>query len=416
MNKCLVSLLFLFSTVFVGKSQDLGYAREVISSLCSDEMAGRGYVEDGDAAAADYIKKQFELLNVQAFDYNYFQDFEFQVNTFPGTMELFMDGRKLVPGLHYIIDPASTGKSGDLKVLHLDSLGWDTLLSKPVKMYHLAAYSKMPVSSDKKFNERVSKVAFALFPLVVWVKPKLTWSVADYMVPGIQIDLVDSVAKDVPLKFRYTFESKFIKKHRSQNVLGLIHGTEDKEHYLVFTAHYDHLGKMGKEAVFRGANDNASGISMLLQMAKYFAENKPKCNVVFIAFAGEEAGLKGSEYYVQNPVFPLKSIRCLVNLDLLGTGEDGITVVNATEFPDLFEKLEKVNAENNYVTQIKKRGKAANSDHYYFSENGVPAFFIYTMGGIKAYHDVLDKPETLPLTDFADVFKLLRDFAVKISQ
>ncbi|MGE3824646.1 MAG: hypothetical protein AB7G44_10500 [Bacteroidia bacterium] len=56
------------------------------------------------------------------------------------------------------------------------------------------------------------------------------------------------------------------------------------------------------------------------------------------------------------------------------------------------------------------RGKAANSDHYYISENGVPAFFIYTMGGIKAYHDVYDKPETLPLTEFQDLFRLLTDF------
>jgi hypothetical protein len=90
--------------------------------------------------------------------------------------------------------------------------------------------------------------------------------------------------------------------------------------------------------------------------------------------------------------------------------------VNATEYPALFEILEKINSEKKYVAQIKKRGKAANSDHYYFSENGVPAFFLYTMGGIKAYHDVLDKPETLPLSDYEDVFKLLRDFAVKISQ
>ena len=401
---------------FCAQSQDMQYTRELISKLCSNEMAGRGYVEDGNAAAADYIKKEFERLNVQAFDYNYFQDFDFPVNTFPGAMELYMDGKKLIPGLHYIIDPSSTGKSGDLKVLNLDSLGWDTLLAKPVKMYSMAAFSKLPISSDKKFNERVSKLAFALFPMVVWVKPKLTWSVADYVLPGIQLDLVDSICSDVPLRFRYSFESKFIRKYRAQNVLGYIQGSEDKESCVVFTAHYDHLGKMGKETIFRGANDNASGTSMLLQLASYFSVNKPKCTMVFIAFAGEEAGLKGSDYFVQNPVFPLNSIKCLINMDLLGTGEEGVTVVNATEYPALFEILEKINSEKKYVAQIKKRGKAANSDHYYFSENGVPAFFLYTMGGIKAYHDVLDKPETLPLSDYEDVFKLLRDFAVKISQ
>jgi len=97
-------------------------------------------------------------------------------------------------------------------------------------------------------------------------------------------------------------------------------------------------------------------------------------------------------------------------MDLLGTGDDGIMVVNATVFKNQFEKLNTINQEKNYVKQIKQRGKAANSDHYWFSEKGVPCFFIYTMGGIQAYHDVYDKPETLPLTKFKELFELLIDF------
>ena len=60
--------------------------------------------------------------------------------------------------------------------------------------------------------------------------------------------------------------------------------------------------------------------------------------------------------------------------------------------------------------KIKSRGKAANSDHYFFTEAGVPAFFFYTLGGISAYHDVFDIAETLPLTEYEDVFKLFVDF------
>ena len=59
---------------------------------------------------------------------------------------------------------------------------------------------------------------------------------------------------------------------------------------------------------------------------------------------------------------------------------------------------------------MKARGKAANSDHYWFSEKGIPSFFVYTMGGIKAYHDIYDVSETLPLTEFEDCFRLFRDF------
>jgi hypothetical protein len=62
------------------------------------------------------------------------------------------------------------------------------------------------------------------------------------------------------------------------------------------------------------------------------------------------------------------------------------------------------------IVKINARGKAANSDHYFFTEKGVPAFFIYTLGGIKAYHDVFDRPETLPLNEYDDLFKLIIGF------
>ena len=94
----------------------------------------------------------------------------------------------------------------------------------------------------------------------------------------------------------------------------------------------------------------------------------------------------------------------------MGTGEEGITVVNATIFPKEFALLKQVNDQNHYLAKVASRGKAANSDHYWFSEKGVPAIFIYTMGGIKAYHDVFDVSKTLPLNEYNHLFKLLIDF------
>jgi hypothetical protein len=101
-------------------------------------------------------------------------------------------------------------------------------------------------------------------------------------------------------------------------------------------------------------------------------------------------------------------------LDLTGTGDEGITVVNATEFKKGFKILNEANAGNKYLPKIKSRGKAANSDHYYFSQRDVPSFFIYTNGGIKAYHDIYDISATLPLTEYEDLFRLLRDFVNRI--
>jgi len=76
--------------------------------------------------------------------------------------------------------------------------------------------------------------------------------------------------------------------------------------------------------------------------------------------------------------------------------------------------LIELNKANDFLPTVRKRGSAANSDHYHFTRKGVPAFFIYTNGGIKAYHDVYDKAETLPLTEFNDLYQLYIKFLDKI--
>jgi len=188
--------------------------------------------------------------------------------------------------------------------------------------------------------------------------------------------------------------------------MGVVKGNGNSHKYLMITAHYDHLGRMGSETVFPGANDNVSGVAEMLALAAYFTKNPLDKNILFVAFIGEEAGLVGSKYFVNNPPVPLDSIDFVLNLDLSGTGNEGITVVNATLYPKLFEQMVAFNNEKNYVSKVKKRGPAANSDHYFFTEHHVPAFFIYTLGGIKAYHDVYDKRETLPLDEAADLEQL----------
>jgi hypothetical protein len=85
-------------------------------------------------------------------------------------------------------------------------------------------------------------------------------------------------------------------------------------------------------------------------------------------------------------------------------------VVNATEYKTAYQLVKNINTEKHYLADVKERGKAANSDHYFFTEKGVPAFFMYTMGGIKAYHDLYDKAATLPLNEVNDLAALIKDF------
>ena len=235
-----------------------------------------------------------------------------------------------------------------------------------------------------------------------------------YKIPAVELLIHDQLTEE---KLRSNsnaillFSNVLVPRHLAQNVIGYVQGSEHPDSFIVFSAHYDHIGEMGK-ALFPGANDNASGTAMLLNLARYYSmpAHKPKCSIVFMAFCGEEVGLIGSRYYTEHPLFPLNRIRFLLNMDIMGTGEDGITAVNGTVYTKEFEALKKINDDARLVKAVNVRGKAANSDHYFFSEKGVHAFFVYTMGGIKAYHDIYDKPQTLPLNEFQDLFELFVRF------
>jgi Iap family predicted aminopeptidase len=248
---------------------------------------------------------------------------------------------------------------------------------------------------------------------VIWLSDaKRTWSVSDKQLsyPIIETSFPINEGSHIELEVVAQFETEF----ESENVLGFVPGTEKADSFVVFTAHYDHLGMMGTEACFYGANDNASGTAFLLSIAEHYVTNPAEYTCVFIAFAAEEAGLKGSEYFVGHPVIDLEKIRFLINLDLMGSGKEGITVVNAKENPKEFDIMQGINEELDLLPVIRSRGQAANSDHYYFAEAGVPAIFIYALGGSQAYHDIYDVYANLTFEEYSDIFKLLTHLVEKL--
>jgi aminopeptidase YwaD len=119
---------------------------------------------------------------------------------------------------------------------------------------------------------------------------------------------------------------------------------------------------------------------------------------------------------LKKPLLPIDKIRFLINLDLMGNGEEGMMVVNGELHETEFAMLEEINLQKQLLKTIGKRGTARNSDHYWFSHNGVPAFFLYTTGGSKAYHDIYDTPQQLPMDEFDDIQTLLKDFVSKLGQ
>lgn len=419
MLKSLLLIAFFVHFVSFGQIEEV---RRITKTLCSPEFHGRGYVNHGDSIAAEFIVQEFKSIGLKPLKGNYFQEFKLNVNTFPSNMSLISGDEELIPGVHYLVDPASAGGKMKLtpKAVSVQIALSPEKLYKEIQSiikndnYNSVVFDFSNVSSDtlKKLAD-ITHIAAGLLPVIEITNKKFTWSVSDFQLKYPLIQIQDSVYNAEEI-LSMNISTNLIMDYSSRNVFGYLPAKKKCKKTIIYSAHYDHLGRMGSNAYFPGGNDNASGTAMLISMAKYFKENPPEYNILFIAFAGEEAGLVGSHYFVNNPPIKLSSIRFLINLDIMGSGEEGVTVVNATLFENEFKELQAINEEKKLLTQIKSRGPAANSDHYWFTQSGVPAFFIYTMGPNKNYHDVFDTYENLSFVEYQDITTLLVEFTKRI--
>lgn len=407
--KYIVLLLLPFQLL----AQNIKQVRIDIDSLCSDRMNGRGYVLDGDKYAAAYIKTRMEKIGLSAFTSGYYQEFPLSANTFPNNITVKVDGEKLVTGRDFIPDAACSPVSGKFKLVVVDS----AMLSKPEQFLKINTAKKalfVKRDAEKKlFNkseEILANKAYS-FPFLITENEKLTHSYAPVQ-SGKKIICLKGKVSEKNKKIEVDIQPKLLQNYTSQNVIGYQKGSVYPDSFVVITAHYDHLGSIGNEAIFRGASDNASGVAFMLSLAEYYVQNPQwaKYSMVFIAFGGEESGLIGSKFFTENPLFPLSKISLLLNFDLMGTGDEGVTVVNATVFKGMFERLKLLNEKEKHVAVIKPRGKTAHSDHHYFTEKGVRSYFIYTIKGGPAYHDINDIPSSIPLQGYENCFRLMRDW------
>ena len=170
----------------------------------------------------------------------------------------------------------------------------------------------------------------------------------------------------------------------SKNVVAVLPGTTRAKEYIIYTAHWDHLG-IGKaiagDSIYNGALDNASGCAGLLAIANGFmqAKEKPARSIVFLAVTGEEQGLLGSDYYAQHPLFPVANTVANVNMDeLLAFGpmrDVTITGYGQSELDDYARAAAK--EQNRYIIpyQHPETGSFYRSDHFSFAKVGIPALY-----------------------------------------
>jgi len=407
-------ILLSIGTVFTSQAQK-SYAKQILDTLCSESYYGRGYVNNGVEKSANYIEDELKRIGVKSFpNKNFQQDYVFDVNTFPTSIQVKLNDIELIAGQDYILNSNSGTSVGKFNVIEINKSNFLTTDTQPKDNKSIVVYNftdlkdKDSISYFYGMAMRSTKVV-----PVVWVQDtKLTYSVGRSAMKNAMIVLKSEAYKGCQT-ITLDIKNKYIHNYKSQNVIGYIPSTRQcklkSEKIVVISAHFDHLGQMG-QAVFPGANDNASGVAMLLSMAKYYQDNPQKHAIVFCFFSGEEAGLEGSKYFVSHPYFNLKKIEFVLNIDIMGGASTGITVVNGSKHTKHFNKLVDINTEKKYLDKVNKRGETSNSDHYFFSKSNVPAFFIYSVGTCSNYHDIYDKAENAPLNKFDEVQLLLQDF------
>ena len=251
---------------------------------------------------------------------------------------------------------------------------------------------------------------------------------------GLELDSLDAVEKTIdaalapvggPLAFTADLDLQFERRETGlKNVVGVIEGDGPRAgETVVFGAHYDHLGfggrgsrSPGSNEVHNGADDNASGTSLLMELARRYGASandgiKPARRLVFIAFSGEERGLLGSKHYVNEaPLFPLDSTRAMLNFDMVGrSGENAFQLHGMSSSP-AFPALVDAAAANANVVVDRVDGVLAASDHWDFVQKSIPSFHFFT-GLTPQYHSPTDDVETLNIPGIADI----ADFAERLA-
>jgi len=451
-------------------------ARKHLTILASDEFEGRDTGKPGGKKAADYIANEFKKLNLTApVDNSYLQPVhliqsKFEVKSFK------LDDRNFKLGDGFYMTGAgeektisaneivfigygiSDAKYDDLK--DIDIAGKVVLIinqDEPRNKDHISYItgtsqgSSWSVQRNKRLHTILAKNPLLILAASKEVQQQLN-SMGDSFNKGRMMLKDDfTMPATIPAIAHITFDfaDQFLKKNctslsdlkatidkngkpinkvfntkitttfgtiavpvESNNVLGYLEGGDLKDELVVISAHYDHVGVEDGE-IFNGADDDGSGTTGVIEMAKAFAKSKeqgdgPRRSILFLAVTGEEKGLLGSDFYTRYPVFPLKNTVSNLNIDMIGrvdpiheSNPDYIYLIGSDKLSsDLHRISESVNSKYTKLTldytfndpndpeRIYYR-----SDHYNFAKNGIPVIF-YFNGVHEDYHkptDTVDK-------------------------
>ena len=314
---------------------------------------------------------------------------------------LFMQGPRAIL---FVADPAYGDKP--LNLMISESYKLTPLFRKPMFDFPFNLCTISAEEADKLLAPSGMTLAGLQKKIAETKRP------ASFIVPGVEANITIGVKQDTVY---------------SSNVVGYFEGSDPvlKDECVLYTAHYDHVGTEPDGTVNNGANDNASGTVGLLSMAKGFSvlKKNPARSVVFLWTTGEEEGLYGSEYYVENPLFPLDKTVADLNFDMIGrswmpadtgivmgdrldiNGPDTIQLISARDCQELLDiTIVSGNESGIKAMDVGKKTHFNGSDHFPFAMKGIPAIFFFT-GLHRDYHKSTDDYEFI---DFDKMLKVSR--------
>jgi hypothetical protein len=420
-----------------------------LSFLASDALEGRGTASRGLEVAGEFIASQFRRAGLDpAGNDGYFQTAPMaRVTPNPEGLELTLeiagrtiavDKAALAIGEPAALDlqraPVFLASTATLAQLTADQLrgkvvvvdappGRPSRLSQPlltslgVKLAVVLATTAPPAALAAQ--QRLRDTSATIVPTVTVWDQSLRAALADIQAGPLEASLSARIAspKLVPVVQR--------------NIIGVLRGADPalNDTYVLITAHYDHLGIRGTgdgDRLFNGANDNASGTSSLIEIARTLASlpERPKRSIVFLALFGEELGLVGSRYYAQHPIFPLAKTVANLNLEHLGRTDDTtgsrVGVLNATGFD--YTDIPVVVAVAGEELGIKVVKDETNSDSFFgrsdnqaFANVGIPAH-TFSVGYIfPDYHQAGDEWQKIDYDNLAKVARTIALGAYRIA-
>ncbi len=428
--------------------------KEHINFLASEELAGRKPGTDGDKTAAEYIRNKFSEAGLKLLGDNGYQYFEITSAIKLGdNNSLKVGDAKFELSKDFIPLSFSGNKQLAAEVVFVgygftideDTLKWNDYTNvdvngkwvlalradpdldnphSPFSQYSTDRYKVMnAIDHGAEGVILVNTTEFDKDDALVKLKP--IQGIAASRIPVVQVKrkVADEILKPnekviLDLEKLYTnnknsasfkintevdAETEVIPiKENTMNVIGLLEGKSKSNDYVIVGGHYDHLGMGGSTsrapgtvAVHYGADDNASGISLLIELAQKASKNRPERSILFIAFGAEEMGLLGSGYYVSNPILKKENAKAMFNLDMVGRlNEEKSLMINGTGTAKETDSLLSIGLDSTAFNLIKSSGGTGPSDHSSFYTEGIPVLF-FTTGVHDEYHTPRDKAELI---------------------